>query len=696
MPDDLANGSAQSVSPAPPNQPLQVLLIEDSTDDADLMVRALRSAGFELAAFRVDSEASLRAAFERQSWDLILCDYNLPGFGAEPALALARHYASAIPILIVSGSIGEEMAVELVRQGAADVLRKENVGPRLALAVRRELAAAEVRRREKTLHDELLEQSAELRREIVDRRALEISLRKSEEGFRELFESNPAPMWVWDIADQRILEVNDAAILSYGYSREEFLKKRITDVVFAEDLDREIISKLDEKFIHVEGIRHRLANGQVIETETYSHQFEYQAREARQSLCLDISARRLVEAELRQSQKMEAVGQLTGGLAHDFNNLIGIVVGNLDILMERLAPASVDEMELVGAAIEAAVRGAELTKRLLAFSRQQALSPKIIDLATVLGQTSQLLRRTLGEAITIDVHVADGIWPVLVDSAQLESAILNLAINARDAMRDGGSLTIKASNVALDGAVGDPGPMGAHERYVVISVADTGTGIPAEILQQVFDPFFTTKGTAGTGLGLSMVYGFVKQSGGHTSITSEPGLGTTVKIYLPCAEKTAAPAQERRTIPVAGGNEIVLVVEDNDAMRDVTVRQLQSLGYRTIQARDGSAGLACLRGRAAVDLLFSDIVMPGGMDGWALAKAAESLRPGLKILLTSGFNGGAASAMTSERMAIDLLNKPYRKDELARRVRATLDRAPAPDRAWESPRRTEREKKGSE
>ncbi|MEI9982024.1 MAG: hypothetical protein WDN69_01695 [Aliidongia sp.] len=215
---------------------------------------------------------------------------------------------------------------------------------------------------------------------------------------------------------------------------------KISDVVFAEDLQKHIVSRLSEKFIHVEGIRHRLANGRVIETDTYSRQFEYQARQVRQSLCLDISARRLLEDELRQSQKMEAVGQLTGGLAHDFNNVIGIVVGNLDILMEQLDPASLGEMELVGAAIGAALRGAELTKRLLAFSRQQALSPKVINLASLLQQTAHLLRRTLGEAITIDVRVADGICPVLVDSALLESAILNLAINARDAMPRGATL----------------------------------------------------------------------------------------------------------------------------------------------------------------------------------------------------------------------------------------------------------------
>jgi PAS domain S-box-containing protein len=669
MPNELA--PTATVTP-----PLQVLLVEDSPDDADLMVRALRSAGIELVAERVDTEAALRAAFERQSWDLILCDYNLPGFGTCPALALARQYAGGIPILIVSGAIGEEMAVELVRQGAADVLRKENVGARLALAVRRELASAEVRRSEARLHAQLLEQTLELRREIIERRALEISLRKSEEGFRELFESNPAPMWVWDIDDQRILEVNDAAIRSYGYSRDSFLRMQISDIVLPEDLQTQIISRLDEQFIHVEGIRHRLANGLIIETETYSHRFEYQSRQAIQSLCLDISARRLVEAELRQSQKMEAVGQLTGGMAHDFNNLIGIVVGNLDILLERLAPASFDEMELVSTAIEAAVRGAELTKQLLAFSRQQALSPKIVDMAAVLRQASQLLRRTLGEAITIDVRVADGIWPVLVDSAQLESAILNLAINARDAMRNGGCLTIEANNVALEGSAGDLGPMRAPGPCVVISVADTGTGMSPEILQQVFDPFFTTKGTAGTGLGLSMVYGFVKQSGGHTSITSEPGLGTTVRIHLPSAEAAQLRAQAARPASTAvGGHEIVLVVEDNDGMRDVIVRQLHSLGYRTIQARDGAAGLACLHSRAAVDLLLTDIIMPGGMDGWALAEAATQLRPGLKVLLTSGFNVGAASSMPPERAPIDLLDKPYRKEELARRVRSVLDRA---------------------
>ncbi|MEI9982023.1 MAG: response regulator [Aliidongia sp.] len=217
-PESLSAPSAE-VKP-----PLQVLIVEDSADDADLMVRALRLAGFELVAVRVDSEASMRAAFERQPWDLILCDYTLPGFGAVPALALASWYANAIPTLVVSGSIGEEKAVELVRQGAADVVRKENVDSRLALAVRRELAAAEVRRRERGLHVALQKQSLELRREIGERRALEITLRESEEGFRQLFESNPAPMWVWDIADHRILEVNDAAIRSYGYSRDEFLR----------------------------------------------------------------------------------------------------------------------------------------------------------------------------------------------------------------------------------------------------------------------------------------------------------------------------------------------------------------------------------------------------------------------------------------------------------------------------------------
>jgi PAS domain S-box-containing protein len=674
----MRNDAVKCLSPAASSErtdrALQVLFVEDSPDDAELMMHALRRGGFELIGTRVDSESSLRAAFGQRIWDVILCDYNLPGFGAVRALALAREHAVMAPFLVVSGAIGEERAAELIRQGAADCLRKENVDSRLALAVRRELAAAEVRQREEILRAELQVQSVELHREITARRALEISLRNSEEGYRELFESNPTPMWVWDIASLEILEVNDAAIRAYGYSRDEFIKMKLTDVVLEEDLKKHILSRLHEKFIHVEGIRHRLASGSIIETETYSHRLEYHARQARQSLCLDISARRLIEDELRQSQKMEAVGQLTGGLAHDFNNLIGIVVGNLDLLRERLEPASMD-IELADIAMDAALRGAELTRQLLAFSRQQALSPKIIDLAAVLQRISGLLRRTLGEAITIDVRVAEGIWPVLVDSAQLESAILNLAINARDAMRDGGRLTIEANNVTLDGAAEDFGPVSARVPYVVISVADTGSGIPPELLPKVFDPFFTTKGAAGTGLGLSMVYGFVKQSGGHTNIMSEPGLGTTVRLYLPRTEAADAPTQDAPDVLTrAGGNEIVLVVEDNDGLRDIAVRQLHALGYRTIQARNGAEGLACLRSEAKIDLLFTDLIMPGGMDGSALAETAGRLHPGLRVLMTSGFAGGALSETTPGRMPVDVLHKPYRKDELARRVRAALDR----------------------
>jgi CheY-like chemotaxis protein len=277
----------------------------------------------------------------------------------------------------------------------------------------------------------------------------------------------------------------------------------------------------------------------------------------------------------------------------------------------------------------------------------------------------------------LDVKLAEDLWPVMIDVAQLESVLLNLSVNARDAMPNGGSLVIEAMNVTLDEGAVELNPEATPGDYLVISVSDTGTGMSPDVVAKAFDPFFTTKGTAGTGLGLSMVHGFVKQSGGHTRIYSEPGRGTTVRIYLPRA--TAETIEEPEIDierSVATGNEMILVVEDNDGLREVAIRRLQELGYRTISAGDGNEGLAVIRGGVPFDLLFTDVVMPGGINGRALAEAAGRLRPDLKVLFTSGFTAAAASATMAEEFGGHLLTKPYRKDELARHVRAALDGAP--------------------
>jgi PAS domain S-box-containing protein len=387
---------------------------------------------------------------------------------------------------------------------------------------------------------------------------------------------------------------------------------------------------------------------------------------------IDITERRNTEQQLRQAQKMEAIGQLTGGLAHDFNNLIGIVLGNLDLLAERFEPGT-EERDLTDPAIRAAERGAELTRQLLAFSRRQPLAPKRVHLPPVLAAMGQLLPRILGEAITVELKVADTLWPVSIDVAQLESALLNLSVNARDAMPGGGRLTIEASNAVIDGETlaFDEIPPG---DYVLFAVSDTGCGMTPAVLAQVFEPFFTTKGNAGTGLGLSMVHGFIKQSGGYTKIYSEPGQGTIVRLYLPRAPEgeMSAPRVAPATSP-SGGREMILVVEDNKGLLDLAVRHLHDLGYRTIQASDGVGALEIIKGGTPLDMLFTDVVMPGGMDGRALAEAARRLRPALKVLFTSGFTAAAAEAATEKQFAANLLSKPYRKSELAQRVRATLD-----------------------
>jgi len=387
----------------------------------------------------------------------------------------------------------------------------------------------------------------------------------------------------------------------------------------------------------------------------------------------DLTEHNALEHRLQVSQRMEAIGQLTGGLAHDFNNLLGVILGNLDILQEGQAPGS-EEWQLTDAAIHAGVRGAELTRQLLAFARQQPLAPRLIDINGLLENTAKLLRRTLGEQIRLEVRAQDTLWPACLDASQLESAILNLAVNARDAMPAGGRLTLEARNVTLDAGAADLTQDALPGDYIAFAISDTGTGMTQEVIEHVFEPFFSTKGNAGTGLGLSMVQGFVKQSGGHTKIYSEVGRGTTIRMYLPRAPEGEVAVEFRPVAPhIANNSEVILVVEDNKGLRDVALHQLQSLGYRTLPAADADQALELIRGGTQIDLMFTDVVMPGGMDGRDLATAARRLRPNLKVLFTSGFTAAAASAAMRDEFGRNLLSKPYRKDELGRRVRAAID-----------------------
>ena len=387
----------------------------------------------------------------------------------------------------------------------------------------------------------------------------------------------------------------------------------------------------------------------------------------------DITHRLELEHRLRQSQRLEVVGQLTGGVAHDFNNLLTVILGNSDLLSEGLKDRP-KLKRLADMNRTAAENGAELTKRLLAFARKQALQPKTIDLNQLVGGMHAMLRRTLGETVEIEYDRGAGLWPAVADPSQLDSAVLNLCVNARDAMPKGGRLTLETANASLDQAYADGHAEVEPGQYVMVAVSDTGSGIPPEHLARVFEPFFTTKEAGkGTGLGLSMVYGFVKQSKGHISIYSEVGQGTTVRMYLPRSHQGAEPPPPPDP-PMSdfAGTEKILLVEDDALVRQMAEEQLQGLGYQVVSAANGPEAMEVLKHAADIALLFTDVVMPGGMTGRQLAEAALAIRPDLKVLYTSGYTGNAIVHHGRLDPGVHLLNKPYRQIDLARKLREAL------------------------
>lgn len=400
-------------------------------------------------------------------------------------------------------------------------------------------------------------------------------------------------------------------------------------------------------------------------------------RDANEALSAEAVQREKLAAQLRQSQKMEAIGQLTGGLAHDFNNMLAVIIGSINLAKRRLATGEGNAGHYLDSALEGAERAATLTHRLLAFSRQQPLSPEPIDPNKMVAGMAEMLRRTLGEIVQLEAVFAGGLWRAHADPSQLETAILNLALNARDAMPEGGKLTIETNNAFLDEEYAretgvPPGP------YVLIATTDTGTGMSRDVVERAFDPFFTTKPTGkGTGLGLSQVFGFVRQSGGHVKIYSESGHGTTVKIYLPrhhgAMDVQNVTSTVPRPVPQGGTGETILIVEDDERVRRLTFDTLAELGYTVLEAESAAAALRQLDSNPQIDLLFTDIVMPD-TNGRKLADEAWKRRPGLKVLFTTGYTRNAVVHNGVLDSGVDLIVKPYSVDQLARKLRELLDR----------------------
>ena len=504
----------------------------------------------------------------------------------------------------------------------------------------------------------------------------EAQRRATEQRFRQIFDLVQEGIWIH--VDGKIQFANPAAARLFGArGPEDLIGKPVFSFIHPDDRERAIerTRMLRDKHQVLP-----LTEMRVLGVDGKTRIGELQAVPFMQDGILhvissgrDVTLQRDAEARLHQVQKMDAVGQLTGGVAHDFNNLLTVIIGALDHDPQRL-PA--DLRPSIEQALRAAERGAALTHRLLAFSRQQMLVARRVDFNQLIRDLDDLLRRTLGEHVDVELKLAADLWPALADSGQVENSLLNLAINARDAMPSGGKLTIETVNVHLDEDYAASNAEVAVGDYVMLAVTDTGTGMAPDVLAHVFEPFFTTKDVGkGTGLGLSMIYGFAKQSGGHVKIYSELGHGTTVRLYLPRLSSAAASAQPA-AVPAPtrhGGGETILVVEDNPDVRRLVLRQLRDLGYAVIEAANGPQALKILEDGVSIDLLFTDVVMPGGMTGRQLAEAAKTRRPNLKTLFTSGYTEDSILRLGKLDPGVRLLSKPYRKFELATRIREALD-----------------------
>ena len=500
-----------------------------------------------------------------------------------------------------------------------------------------------------------------------------LALRDTEGRFRLLFAANPHPMWVVDLETLRFLEVNDAAVRRYGYPRAEFLTMRLTQIRPPDEVPRVVDDLADETGIRQFGMwKHRCKDGQLVTVEIHAEPVDFAGRPAMLVLSQDITERQKLEEQLRQSQKMEAVGTLAGGIAHDFNNLLTVIKGYSCLVMDRVK----DDEQLareVGQIEKAAEKAATLTRQLLAFSRRQVLQPRNINVNNIVASVDNMLRRVIGEHIQIVIQPAPDLGTVRADPIQVEQIILNLAVNARDAMLAGGKLVFKTLNVVLDETFARDHLGVRPGRFVLLEVTDTGHGMDEDTQRHIFEPFFTTKEVGrGTGLGLSTVYGIVKQSDGYITVESALAKGTTFRVYLPRVDQVASEGDPNESGTRRVGFETVLLVEDEEVVRNLANRILVTSGYKVLLAKNGEeAERICIEYQGVIHLLITDVVMPG-MSGRDLVLRVSSKRPGMKVLYMSGYTDQALQE-TDIRSGVGFLEKPFSPAGLQRRVREVIE-----------------------
>ena len=637
------------------NSPLRVLQVEDSEADAELLARELKRAGFDVTWERVQSAARLERALERGPWDIIVGDNSMPGFSGTEALSLVRARGLDIPFIFVSGTMGEDLAARALEAGAGDALPKGNLR-RLIPVIKRELREAEERRAH---------------------RDTEAALRASEASHATLVEKAPLGIYRSTPAG-RFVAANDALarILGYASPADVLTLDMARDVYADPDERRRLIEQdtyTDRVYDELEATWKKKDGTRIlVQLSVRASRDAHGQVEYYEAFVRDITGQRQLEAQLAQAQKMEAIGRLAGGVAHDFNNLLTVILSYSELLLQDM-PSDAPTRDDIEQIRKAANGASELTRQLLAFSRQQVLQPKVVDLNAAVSGIERLLGRVLREDIHLECSLAPDAGTVKVDPGQLEQVIMNLAVNARDAMPNGGRVTIETANVDIDETYVQAHALAAPGRYVMLAVTDTGMGMDAATQARIFEPFFTTKEVGkGTGLGLATVQGIVQQSGGFIWVYSEPNHGTCFKVYLPRVDAPPSKAEA-----VAGdllrGTETVLVVEDMAAVRAVTCEMLRRFGFTVHDAADGTTALQLAQALAQpIDLLLTDVVMPDA-NGRDLATQFQKLHPRLRVLFMSGYTDDAVVRHGILEEGIAYLQKPFTPRSLVRKVREVLD-----------------------
>jgi PAS domain S-box-containing protein len=628
-----------------------ILVVEDSRQDFILIRSYLEKNGVQATYVLVSSHGELEDKLENYSWDIIISDFKIPGMDFLTSLKFIQLTSEDVPVIVVSGTVGEEKAVELLKLGIADFVLKHNLG-RLIPAIDRAL------------------------RERDERRAMLWAQKKMREQAEILDAANDAI--IVRSLDDKILYWNKAAERQYGWTADEVLGRYVVEVLYSVSRVSfdEALSILMREGDYIGRISHSRRDGSKILVQSHWVLVKDEHGRPKSILAIhtDLTERVELEQKYFQAQKLEALGQLTGGIAHDFNNLLTVIIGNAELLVESLE-RSVELHELAQLIHSAGESAAALTNRLLAFARQQTLEPQVFSPGDVIVEMEELIRRSIGKHIELKIESSKNLWSVNADPVKFEAAILNLCINSRDAMNNGGHLTIRLENCILDSGYVASNPSARAGSHVLVSVADDGAGMAPEVAAQAFEPFFTTKGVGrGTGLGLSMVYGFVMQSQGHVRIESAVGKGTAIRIYLPRSgtdQENILPCETHDDKRF--GSERILLVEDDDLVRKYALDVLSGLGYAVTVAKDGDEALEVIKRGTEFDLLFTDVVMPGNLSGPRLAFEAQLMQPGILILFTSGCADHSTADDAGIEFGSNLLHKPYDQASLAKKIRTLLD-----------------------